>query len=245
MKKVILSAALICAATWSLYAQVKRPPVIVRPVNTCCSNNPYVLTPCATALFQSFKNLTAGVGVHICNTSLNYPGVSFAMPHNCYSLMDTAAGIVTFTSFYVPAVSEFRVIWGSVPGNFSYYGVCAPDPIIFPHPGIIENHVFAARLIRQNDYKAFSGAVKDYPSMAAVPYVKVVTIEKILAVYMEEKGGFISTTEAASYNSRNSSKGIVVKVKLKRGGTELCYLVNNYDDAGTIYWKEPNPACIP
>ncbi len=81
--------------------------------------------------------------------------------------------------------------------------------------------------------------------MAAVPYIKVAAIEKILAVYMEEKGGFISTTEAASYNSRNSSKGIVVKVKLKRGGTELCYLVNNYDDAGTIYWKEPNPACIP
>ncbi len=245
MKKLILSIAWIVCATSSLLAQ-KRPPVIVRPPGTssCCEANPYSLTLCAQALFQSFKNLTSGLGVQICNTSLNYPSVSFAMPHNCYSLRDTVAGVVTFTTYHIPNITEFRVIWGGAAGNFTSYGVCPPDPIIFPYPGITENHVFAARLIRQSDYQSFSGAVKDYPAMASVPFIKVSAIEKIVAVYMEEKGGYISRTEAVHYNSRLSSKGIVVKVKLKRGGTELCYLINNYDNVGTLYWKEPNPACI-
>lgn len=245
MKKLILSIVCVVTATTTLFAQ-KRPPVILRPtgVSACCEANPYQLTGCAQALFQSFKNLTGGFGVQVCNASLNYPSVSFAMPHNCYSLQDTVTGLVTFTAYHIPGVTEFRVIWGGAPGNFTYYGVCPPNPIIFPHPGITENHVFAAKLIRQSDYKAFSGAAKDYPSMAAVPYIKVSAIEKIVAVYMEEKGGYISTTETANYNSRLSSKGIVVKIKLKRGGTELCYLINNYDNAGTLYWKEANPACI-
>lgn len=245
MKKFILSIAWIAGAATAVFAQ-KSSSVILRPqkLNSCCDANPYQLSLCGQALLQSFKNLTAGSGIRICNPSLNYPAVSFAMPHNCYSLQDTVAGVVTFTAFHVPNETEFRVIWGSVPGNFTYYGVCPPEPIIFPHPGITENHVFAAKLIRQSDYQAFSGASKDYNTMVSVPAVKVSAIEKIVAVYMEEKGGYISKTEAALYNSRLSSKGIVVRVKLKRGGTELCYLINNYDNAGTLYWKEPNPACV-
>lgn len=159
--------------------------------------------------------------------------------------------MVTYSSFYIPKSKQYqllgeelRVIWGSVPANFSYYGACAPNPIIFPHPGITENHVFAAKLIKQSDYKAFTGAVKDYTTMAAVPAIEVADIKQIVSVYIEEKGGYISTTEAALYNNIMSSKGIVVKVKLKSGATVLCYIINNYDTGGTIYWKEANPACV-
>ena len=144
----------------------------------------------------------------------------------------------------MPGISEFRVIWGSAPGNFSYYGACAPNPIIFPHPGIIENHVFAAKLIKQSDYKAFAGSPKDYNTMAAVPSIAPSDIQQIVSVYMEEQGGYISTSEAADYSSILSSKGIVVKVKMKKGPVVLCYIINNYDGGGTIYWKENNPACI-
>jgi hypothetical protein len=80
--------------------------------------------------------------------------------------------------------------------------------------------------------------------MAAVPSIAPADIEQIVSVYMEEEGGYISTTETALYKNIMSSKGIVVKVKLKSGATILCYIINNYDTGGTIYWKEANPACV-
>lgn len=265
MKKLILLSLVCSIALSSLKAQeptnritpVKPNNATITPSqdskfkNNCCAANPHTLTACAQSLFQSFKNLTAGVGVSNCHPSLNFPTVSYAMPENCFSHQTSSAGIVTFSSYYIPESkqhpglsSAFRVIWGSEPGNFSYYGACAPNPIIFPHPGVIENHVFEAKLIKQSDYKAFSGSPKDYNTMAAVASVAPSDIQQIVSVYMEEQGDYISTTEAALYNNISSSKGIVVKVKLKSGATVLCYIINNYDTGGTIYWKEKNPACV-
>jgi hypothetical protein len=222
----------------------------VQQDKNCCAVNPSTLTACTQSLFQSFKNLTAGVGVSNCHPSLNFPTVSFAMPENCFSHQTTSPSMVTYSTFYVsesekwPGLSpEFRVIWGAAAGNFAYYGVCVPNPIIFPHPDITENHVFAAKLIKQTDYKAFSGSKKDWNTMASVPAIPVSDIQQITGVYLEERGGHISTTEAADYNNPLSSKGIVVNVKLKTGKSVPCYVINNYDGAGTVYWKESNPAC--
>ncbi|MDZ4793578.1 MAG: hypothetical protein SGI83_04800 [Bacteroidota bacterium] len=262
MKKLILLALISSTCFVQLVAQdtIKKKNNTLTPVqqeklkiapnkdlavkNNCCTVNPNTLTACAQSLFQSFKNLTAGVGVRNCHPSLNFPTVSYAMPENCFSWQTTSASMVTFSSFYIPATPEFRVIWGSVPGNFSYYGACAPDPIIFPHPGITENHVFGAKLIKQSDYRAFTGSPKDYTTMAAVPAVQVADIQQILSAYVEENGGYISTSEAANYNNMASSKGIVMNVKLRTGASVLCYIINNYDGAGTITWKEKNPACV-
>jgi hypothetical protein len=214
-----------------------------RPRKSCCELNPFALTPCTQSLLQSFKNLVTGAGVSICNTSVNYPSVSFAMPHNCYSLMDTSTSIVTYTSFYIPNTDEFRVIWGSLKAQFDYYGVCAPSPIIYPFPGITENHVFGAKLIRQADYKAFATTPKDYVTMVGVAGIKIGDIETIISVYLEDANGYIRATEQANYDNVYSSKGIVVKVKMKTGTIETCYLINNYDTAGTLNWKEGNPSC--
>ncbi len=264
MKKIILLAAIISTGLLPLCAQpvtsttsnpkpARQTQLTVAPVqqDKCCAVNPNTLTACAQSLFQSFKNLTAGVGVSNCHPSLNFPTVSYAMPENCFSHQATSASMVTYSSFYIPEskqypalASEFRVIWGATAGSFSYYGACAPNPIIFPHPGVTENHVFAAKLIKQTDYKAFSGSPKNYTTMASVPAVSVADIQQITAVYLEEKGGYISTSEAADYNNVLSSKGIVVNVKLKTGKTALCYIINNYDTGGTINWKEKNPACV-
>ncbi|MBC7872788.1 MAG: hypothetical protein H7Y01_02265 [Ferruginibacter sp.] len=256
MKKIILLALISSTGLLQLTAQ----PVIstnnnskIAPVqqDKCCTSNPFTLSACAQSLFQSYKNLTAGVGVSNCHPTLNFPTVSYAMPENCFSHQTTSASMVTYSSFYIPEskqypamAPELRVIWGSAPGNFSYYGACAPNPIIFPHPGIIENHVFAAKLIKQSDYRAFTGTPRNYPGMASVPAIPVSDIQQITAVYLEEKGGYISTNEAADYNNLLSSKGIVVNVKLKKGGNVLCYIINNYDGGGTIAWKEKNPACV-
>lgn len=273
MKKLILLSAVSCIGFIQLTAQipdktktnridtaaikpVAKYPIKDGPVaemkvrNNCCTVNPLTLTPCTQSLLQSFKNLTTVTGVSNCHPRLNFPSVSFAMPENCFAYQTTSASMVTYSSFYIPESkeypglgSEFRVIWGGDPGNFSYYGVCPPNPIIFPHPGgATENHVFGAKLIKQSDYKAFAGPVKDYNTMAAVPSLVISDIQ-ILAVYMEENGGYISTTEAGPYSNLYSSKGIVVSVKQRSGPNVLCYIINNYDGAGTITWKENNPAC--
>jgi hypothetical protein len=222
-----------------------------RLFNNCCNVNPYVLTPCSQSLIQSFKNLTTSTGVNNCHPTLNFPTVSFAMPENCFAYQTTSASMVTYSSFYIPESkvypglsTEFRVIWGASASDFSYYGACPPSPIIFPHPGgATENHVFGAKLVKQSDYRAFLGPVKDYNTMLAVPSLAVSEIQ-ILAVYMEESGGYISTTEPNLYNNIYSSKGIVVSIKQRSGPNELCYIINNYDAAGTINWKERNPPCV-
>jgi hypothetical protein len=82
----------------------------VKIKNSCCTANPFTLTACTQSLFQSYKNLTAGVGVSNCHASLNYPTVSYAMPENCFAHQTTSASMVTYSSFYVPGIAEFRVI---------------------------------------------------------------------------------------------------------------------------------------
>jgi hypothetical protein len=255
MKKIIFLLQISCISFSALHAQeiknkikpveeLSLNPKDLKDKNNCCTVNPYTLTACSQSLFQSFKNLTAAIGVSNCHATLNYPTVSFAMPENCFTLQTTSASMVTYSSFYVPTIPEFRVIWGATAASFSYYGACAPNPIIFPHPGITENHVFGAKLIKQSDYKAFAGSTKDYNTMLAVPSVNPADIEQITSVYMEEQGGYISKTEQVLYNNMLSSKGIVVKVKLKNAATILCYIINNYDTGGTINWKENNAICL-
>jgi len=209
-----------------------------------CKDNPYTLTACTQSLLTSFKNLATGVGVRICNTTLKFPGVSGTMPENCYSYGKT--GIVSYTSFYElernPAI--WRVIWGSDPAQFAYYGVCPPEPIIYPRPGgNIENHVFAARLIKKTDYQAFSGPDKSYNGTLALSAIRIADVTSMSAPVMEESTGHINTAEHDLYDNIYSSKGIVVTVKLKDGSSHACYLLNNYDGAGTVTWKQKNPAC--
>jgi hypothetical protein len=252
MKKILLISVVTVMSFTQLKAQQpikeisKVKPTItstedLKLKNSCCTANPFTLTACSQSLLQSFKNLAAGVGDSLCS----FPTVSFAMPQNCYSMQANTPGIVTYSSYYDPKAtpSIFRVIWGSTPGSYAYYGACAPSPIIYPNPGLTENHVFEAKLIKQSDYKAFTGLVKDWNTMAAVASVPVSDIKQITAVYMEENGGYISNTEAANYNDVLSSKGIVVKATLKNGSNIICYLINNYDKGGTINWKENNPTC--
>ena len=210
-----------------------------------CKRNPYILTPCSESLLRSFKNLAGGIGVSNCHPSNNFPTVTGTMPENCFSFQSASLSNITFSSFYMIGRGnpDWRVIWGSVPGNFSYYGACAPDPIVFPHPGVIENHVFAARLIRKADYMAFAGSPKNYAAMAGVPAILPGDVAEIMSVAIEENGGYISVNEPADYDNVLSSKGIVVVVRMRDGSTHDCYLINNYDGAGTINWKQKTPGC--
>jgi hypothetical protein len=123
MKKLILLSVVCCVTLSALKAQQPNiksnttKPIItaeqatdLKLKNNCCTATPFTITACAQSLLQSFKNLTAGVGASNCHASLNYP-----MPENCFTHQTTSASMVTYSSFYVPGISE---LYGAArPGN--------------------------------------------------------------------------------------------------------------------------------
>ncbi|MEJ7677775.1 MAG: hypothetical protein WKG06_07895 [Segetibacter sp.] len=204
-------------------------------LSTNCIENPYKLTIGADSMLNAFRNLVRGVGVNKCNAYV-VSGTSF-MPAKYY-ISSNLPGIITFGVFYRTdrnAYDHLRVIWASTSGSYSYYGACAPNPIIFPS-GLGENHVYSAKLIPVNQYKAINAPVTDINKVSGV---RIADIAQITRVYIEGKSGYIATTEKASYDRPFSSKGIVAQVILKNGQQVLCYLINNYD-GDTLLWKQKN-----
>jgi hypothetical protein len=159
------------------------------------------------------------------------------MPISCFSNNDGAPGTVSYTAFFLPDPTQkyFRVIWGGEVGNFSYYGVCAPEPIIFPLPAIQQNHVFEAKLVKVSDYQSLPVALRTYNGATGIHASDIATITN---ARLEGRGGFIATNEPANYNNLKSSKGIIVSVKLNSGVMADYYILNNYDGAGTVTWKD-------
>lgn len=204
-------------------------------LSTNCIENPYKLTIGADSMLNAFKNLVRGAGVKSCNAAvISRP--SF-MPAKYY-ISSNLPVIMTFGVFYRTdrsAYDHLRVIWASTIASYSYYGACAPNPIIFPS-GLGENHVYSAKLIPVNQYKAINAPVTDINKVSGV---RIADIAQITRVYIEGKSGYIATTEKASYDRPFSSKGIVAQVILKNGQQVSCYLINNYD-GDTLLWKQKN-----
>jgi hypothetical protein len=205
----------------------------------CCAVTPPALSrlsPCTQALLRSFQNIVTRTGTRICNPTTNAPSVSSTMPISCFSNNDGSPGVVSYTAFFYPDPSQtfFRVIWGGEAGNFTYYGVCPPEPIVFPLPSIQQNHVFAAKLVRVSDYQSLPVASRTYDGVEGIHPSGIV---EIINPRLEGREGFIATNETASYNNLKSSKGIIVTVRLSKGMSAECYILNNYDGAGTLTWK--------
>jgi hypothetical protein len=205
----------------------------------CCAAAPPLsrLSSCTGALIKSFQNLVTRTGTSICNPKTAAPSVSSTMPISCFSNNDGAPGTVSYTAFFYPDPTQnfFRVIWGGEIGNFSYYGVCAPSPIIFPLPALQQNHVFAAKLVKVSDYQSMPVASRTYDGATGIHPSDIIAITN---ARLEGRGGFIATNEPANYNNLKSSKGIIVSVKLNSGVMADCYILNNYDGAGTVTWKD-------
>ena len=204
-----------------------------------CTSNPFSITSCGLNLIGTFKDLVSGYGTKICNSTVGSINVSNAMSLSCYGT-DRMPGLVTYTAYTYVYDSAFHVIWGSGAHDnlaFVYYGACAPEPIIFP-AGVGENHVFEAILVSQTTYK--NSTNKEFGYLKDRDAIPLTSVDSIVGWYMESKNGYIATTEPSDYNSILSSKGIVVKVKMGNGDHILCYLLNNYDKAGTVIWKDLN-----
>lgn len=210
-----------------------------------CKTRPYTASACALDLLQTLKRLVKGEGTRICYAPLGSINVSSAMNAACYNNGSAAPGIVSYTAFYIPADTIFRVIWGSALNDslaYHYYGACVPKPLIFPD-NAGENHVFNAFLIPVSEYQtspvqlSLHYTLPEYTALKKKA-IKPADIDDLTGWYFEPTSGYIATTQPLAYHNTLSSRGLVVKVKVT-GGLEIpCYLFNNYDLAGTLNWKD-------
>jgi hypothetical protein len=167
-------------------------------------------------------------------------------------------GVVTFVSYYwyqhntLPhELTWFYTILAPRHGpGYAGFGdvsmiapICAPDKIIYPYDTFNTARVIKVMFVPVATYQASPERGKPlagnqilyklYSAMALKPG----DIKAINDVYLEEEGSYMHKNEPESYNSLQSSKGIVCEVVLKNGKTELCYVLNDYDAPGTLYWK--------
>lgn len=218
MKKIHLCALIICASI-SLSAQTVS----------------FKTSPCAENLLESYRRLSARIGVKTCVDKI--PSVTGYMQAGCYSGQKDS-GHVTFASFFDERAgsSFFRTTWDSEPLGYNYYGACYPSVIVWdvPHDGSTLNHVYEAYLLSTTDYQ--KSLIKTYAYLKKYA-IKSDQIAQIISWGYERDNGWIATKENANYNNLNSSKGLIVTIKTKKGITTNCYLLNNYDGAATLTWK--------
>lgn len=200
-----------------------------------CKINPFTMTICAQSMLGSFKNLVKGIDTNICNTTYGISTTTSAMYASCYTPSANLSGLVSYAAFYVKSDTAFRISWSSTNLGYDYYGACRPNPILWP-VGMPENHVYGALLVPIDAYKA--SPYKDNYLLIKQDALRPEDIADLLGWYLEPSTGYIATTEPVRYNDRLSSKGTVVKVRLKTGEDILCYVLNNYDTGGTMYWKD-------
>jgi hypothetical protein len=205
----------------------------------CCPSAPAAssLAPCAQALIQSFAQVSAGAGAVNCHPSANAPTVTGTMPINCYSNNEGTAGSVSYSAYYYAddmTRDYYRVIWAKNASDFRYYGACIPSPILFTLPDVQQNHVFGAKLVKVTGYQSMPAASRTYDALAGYHPANIIALEN---PRLEGRCGYIATNEPDNYNNLKSSKGIIVSVKFRSGEMVDCYLINNYDGAGTITWK--------
>ena len=203
-----------------------------------------MLTGCADNFMKSLTELAFDVNIKNCRTTPDSVHVVFGeMTNGCYGGTDNKTARVTYAMFRpangLPTADRgIRVIWSGKKSVYDYYNVCTPPNLVYQLPEATENHVFEAFLIPISAYKSLTGAsAKSYSDLkkSALPrnYLK-----NIQSVSVEPRTGYIAATEPALYNNNFSSKGIVVHIKLSATKFEDCYLINNYDTAGTVIWKQ-------
>jgi mannan endo-1,4-beta-mannosidase len=203
------------------------------------------LTSCANSFLKSLTNLVANVGTQTCGVGNNVNTDVFGeMTDGCFAYGEPKTARVSytmlkFTQLALPIQTRgIWVIWSGKKSAYDYYGACTPSPLVYQLPETTENHVFEAILVPVEAYKSSASpatrSFNDWKMSFAVP---INTISKVQSVSIEPSTGYIATNDKAKYDNTHSSKGIVVRV-LSRGRTIDCYLLNNYDTAGTLAWKQ-------
>jgi Secretion system C-terminal sorting domain len=212
----------------------------------------------AHTVIDSYRDLIDQRGTITCvyDPTIRYYCVSSAMAANGYNLgcYDVSCsrqvyGAVTFVSSYffdhydAPSRAYFRTMWAE---KGIYPALVCPDAIpetvLYPFDhNSTQNHVFQSIMVPVGAYQAFADPQKrlaiGYPALTALA-VKPEDIKSINDVYLECPTGYIKRTEGTNYADVHSSKGIICDILLKSGQNIQCYLINNYDGAGTLLWKK-------
>jgi hypothetical protein len=183
-------------------------------------------------LIDNYKKLLTPVGNNVCTSSNGTITASSTMPLSYYGGTG-AAGTISFSSF-VEGTDLLRTVFGSKQSEYDYYGVCSPKPIVWDASPNGVNHVFAAKIVTIPNFVA-AGANAEFLKTTGVPIADIASLD---CVKIEETNGYAAATENVNYNNMYSSKGILVKVTLKTGVQQYCYLINNYDTSGTLKWKD-------
>jgi hypothetical protein len=183
-------------------------------------------------LLESYKKLLNPTANNLCTSASGYT-TSFGMMGLRYYGNPGKKGNVSFASTIADG-NTFRTIFANKESDYTYYGVCVPNPIVWDASESAANHLFAAKLI---DIPSFVNAGQN-ADFAKISAINTNDIKSIDCMKMEEANGYAAATETANYNNTLSSKGILVLITLKTGVQQWCYLINNYDTAGTIIWKE-------
>ncbi len=211
----------------------------------------------AHALIDSYRDLVEQKGTTSCtyDPTIRYYCVSAAMSAKGYNLgcydygcSRQVYGAVSFVSSYfydhydAPSRACFRTIWAE---KGIYPALMCPDAIpavvLYPYDhNVTQNHSFQAIMVPVAAYQAFSDPIKrltiGYTALTSLA-VKPEDIKAINDVYLECPTGYIKRTETQNYADVHSSKGIICDILLKNGQNISCYIINNYDGAGTLIWK--------
>ncbi len=232
----ILAIVVALFITAPLAAQVKQ----LKDENgnkSCSIPATYKVSKAVNILVETYKKLLTPVGNTVCTSSNGTVTASSKMPLSYYG-GSGAEGTISFSSF-IEGADLFRTVFGSKQSEYDYYGVCAPKPIVWDASPEAVNHVFAAKLVTIANFVAAgvigSGVNEDFVKVTGIPIADIASID---CAKIEEANGYAAATENVNYNNVQSSKGIVVKVTMKTGEQQFCYLINNYDTSGTLRWKE-------
>jgi hypothetical protein len=232
MKK--LASVLLLAISMQVMSQVptssKSNGEMSKIKKTCQPIVALKITSSANNLIDSYKKLFENKE-NLCNSSSNILTSFGLMSLKHYS--NPQPGKVSFASFN-EGIDLFRTIWGAVEGSFAYYGVCAPNPIVWEANIASQNHVWALKFVTIDNYVK-TASPKNFLDFTGVP---IADIKSIDCIKIEEANGYVAATEPLLYESTHSSRGLLAYLTLTNGTQIICYIVNNYDNSGTLAWKE-------
>jgi hypothetical protein len=238
MKKIIITVSLSILMIATTFAQKEKMrergddnEKQKYPSKNCEIKPALKITSAAYDLIESYKKLL-NPSV-LCKGSTGTPTSFGKMTATYFGNNGPVAGQLTFSSF-IENDNLLRTIWGTDPGNYTFYGACPPPVIVYPNPPASANHVYAAKLVTIPNFVA-AGVNAAFLNVTAL---NIADIKSFDCIKLEEANGYAAATEAVTYNDVFSSKGIMIAVTLNTGVQQWCYIINNYDTAGTLKWKE-------
>jgi hypothetical protein len=235
MKKTIITLSLSFLMIATTFAQKeKRERNEEREQQSKNCNIPATLkiSKAAYSLIESYNKLLNPTANNLCVSSNGTVACISTMPSRYYG-GGFATGNINYASF-VESGNLLRTIFANKASDYGYYGSCVPNPIVWDANDNAGNHVFAAKLVTIPNFVA-AGINAAFLNTTAV---NIADVKSFDCIKLEEANGYAAASEPTNYNDTFSSKGILIAVTLKTGIQQWCYLINNYDTAGTLKWKE-------